>query len=158
MHNSFLEQASVLNKQKEAYATAFIVRRKIPSSGKPGDKAIITKNGEIHGWIGGGCTRGIILKEALGAIQDGKSRFVSISPDSDETTTSHTKIYKMTCQSGGEVEVYIEPVLPRPHIVIFGSTHIARALAKIAKAMDYKVSAVVYQVDKNSYPNIDELD
>ncbi len=157
MHNSFLEQATTLNKGKESYATAFIVRRKIPSSGKPGDKAIITKDGQIHGWIGGGCTRGIVLKEALNAIQEGKPRLVSISPEARENAASGVKNYAMTCQSGGEVEVYIEPVLPKPHIVIFGSSHIAMALAKISKAMGYQVSAVMPKPDKAVYPEVDNL-
>jgi len=155
--NTFLEKALTLKSSNEAYATAFIVRRTIPSSGKPGDKAIITKDGNIHGWIGGGCTQGIVLKEALESMQDGKPRFVSISPNVQESTVRHTKTYTMTCQSGGEVDVYIEPVLPKPHIVIFGTSHIAMALAKLSKTMDYTVSAVMSEPDKVVFPTADNL-
>jgi len=155
--NTFLEKALILKASNEAYATAFIVRRTMPSSGKPGDKAIITKDGNIHGWIGGGCTQGIVLKEALESLRDGKPRFVSISPNTQENTMRHTKIYTMTCQSGGEVDVYIEPVLPKPHIVIFGNSHIAMALAKISKAMDYTVSVVMNVPDKVVFPTADNL-
>lgn len=157
MHNEFLQKAQKLNEGKEAYATAIIVRRKIPSSGKPGDKAIITKDGQIHGWIGGGCTRGIVLKESLLAIREGKSRLISISPDANLGDSSYSKMYSMTCQSGGEVDVYIEPVLPKPHIVIFGTSHIAMALSKISKAMSYQVSCVVQVADKNLFPQADQL-
>ena len=100
MHSSFINKAKLLNESMEPYATAFIVSRKIPSSGKPGDRAIITHNGEIHGWIGGGCTRGIVLKEALLSLKDGKPRLVKISPEAQIDLTSNTKIYTMTCQSG----------------------------------------------------------
>lgn len=157
MHNEFLQKAKKLNEGKEAYATAIIVRRKIPSSGKPGDKAIITKDGQIHGWIGGGCTRGIVLKESLLAIQEGKPRLISISPDANASSSSYSKMYKMTCQSGGEVDVYIEPVLPKPHIIIFGTSHIAMALCRISKAMSYQVSCVVQDTDKNLFPEADQL-
>ena len=157
MHNSFLEKAKLLNQNNEAYAMAFIIRRLIPSSGKPGDKAIITKEGHIHGWIGGGCTRGIVLKEALLSLKEGKPRTVSISPSAKNNLPDHIKTYTMTCQSGGEVDIYIEPVLPKPHIVIFGVSHIGMALSKIAKSMDYEVSAISNKVDKNLFPDADHL-
>lgn len=155
MRNEFINKVTSLRNDAEPFATAMIVRRKTPSSGKPGDKAIITKDGQIHGWIGGGCTRGIILKEALLAIKERKPRFVTISPVKRDSIFSNTKIYSMTCQSGGEVEAYIEPVLPKPQIVIFGNSHIGMALAKLAKAMDYHVDVVQNKVDKVVYPTAD---
>ncbi|MEL6143071.1 MAG: XdhC family protein, partial [Bacteroidota bacterium] len=152
MHKSFLAKAARLSKENIPFATAYIVRRKSPSSGKPGDKAVITENGQIYGWIGGGCTRGIVLKEALLSLQDRKPRLVIISPNAQETTSGSTKVYNMTCQSGGEVEVYIEPILPMPQLLIFGSSHIAMALAKIGKSMDYQVQVVMSNVDSSLFP------
>lgn len=157
MHNSFLNTAAVLNQKNQAYATAIIVRRKIPSSGKPGDKAIITSDGTIHGWIGGGCTRGIVLKEALLALQDRQPRMVYISPDAIASDEPGTKLYRMTCQSGGEVEVYIEPILPKPQLLIFGTSHIAMALAKIGKAMEYQVDVVMTTAESNVFPEADSV-
>ena len=136
MRNEFVGKLIELRDNAVPFATAIIVRRLAPSSGKPGDQAVITPDGKIHGWIGGGCTRGIVLKEALLAIKERKPRFVTISPERRESSFPNTKIYSMTCQSGGEVEVYIEPVLPKPHIMIFGNSHIGMALSKLAKAMD----------------------
>ncbi len=155
MHNAYLDKIIALRESNTPYASAMIVGRKQPSSGKPGDKAIITADGQIHGWIGGGCTRGIVLKEALLALRDRKPRLVSISPERKEATFSHVKTYSMTCQSGGEVEVYIEPVHPKPQIVIFGTSHIGRALARLAKAMDYRVEVVMNSIDKVVYPEAD---
>ena len=157
MRNEFVDKVMALRNSTEAYATAMIVRRKTPSSGKPGDKAVITSDGKIHGWIGGGCTRGIVLKEALLSMKDRKPRLVLITKDQKKNNLSNTKIYSMTCQSGGEVEVYIEPVMPTPQLVIFGNSHIGMALAKIAKAMDYSVDVVQNVVDKNVYPTADKL-
>ena len=157
MRNEFVDKLIALRNNSEPFATAMIVRRKTPSSGKPGDQAIITADGKIHGWIGGGCTRGIVLKEALLAMKDRKARFITISPEKQTSTFTNTKIYSMTCQSGGEVEVYIEPVLPKPQIVIFGNSHIGMALAKLAKAMDYRVDVVQSKIDKVVYPTADNL-
>ena len=157
MRSEYLEKAQYYNQQRIPYATAVIVKRTIPTSGKPGDKAIILSDGTIHGWIGGGCTRGIVLKEAIESMQEGKPRYVSISPDSNALSDAHTKIYKMTCQSGGEVDVYIEPVLPKPQLAIFGKSHIGMALSKIARALDYEVVAINKGADKNVYPNANRL-
>lgn len=157
MHKSFLDKAASLSANNVPFATAHIVRRKNPSSGKPGDKAIITQEGNIYGWIGGGCTRGIVLKEALLAMRDRKPRMVFISPDAKEATSDATRIYNMTCQSGGEVEVYIEPVMPQPQLLIFGSSHIAMALAKLAHTMEYQVQAVMSSVDSSLFPGADQV-
>ena len=155
MRNKYLDKIIALRESKTPYATAIIVGRRQPSSGKPGDKAIITPDGQIHGWIGGGCTRGIVLKEALLALRDRKSRLVAISPEERQEGCSHSKHYHMTCQSGGEVEVYIEPVHPKPQILIFGTSHIGRALARLAKAMDYRLEVVMNTVDQLVYPEAD---
>ncbi|NRB49166.1 MAG: XdhC family protein [Saprospiraceae bacterium] len=157
MFNEFLTATESLYKEKEPFAWAFIINRTIPSSGKPGDKAIIKRDGTLIGWIGGGCTRGIVLKEAQAAINDGKPRLVKIAPDQTEEQKAGVQTYTMTCQSGGAVEVYIEPVLPRPHLVIMGKSHVAMALAKLGKAMDYQVSVVASHADKVSFPTADQI-
>ena len=158
MHNQLIKIINELNDQRQRYAKATVVRRKIPSSGKPGDSAIILEDGSMHGWIGGGCTRGIVLKEALLAINDGKPRFISISPDAGEQYDGDTRLYTMTCQSGGTVDLFIEPVLPKPQLVIFGNSHIAIALAKIALVMDYRVTAIHPHLDATDYGNLEGLE
>ena len=157
MHKSFIDKINSLEEEGKAFATAFIVRRRKPSSGKPGDKAIITEDGKIFGWIGGGCTRGIVLKEALLSMQDRKPRLVSIAKDQKVAPMGNTKTYSMTCQSDGEVEVYIEPVLPKPSVFIFGSSHIALAVAKIAKSMDYRVACYVSNLANQNFEDVDEV-
>ena len=157
MFNEFLKAAQEMYESREAFAIAFVVNRKHPSSGKPGDKAVIKKDGTIKGWIGGGCTKGIIYKEALAAMQDGKARLVKISPDQLEKSTEGVMTYMMTCHSGGSVEVYIEPVLPKPALLIFGRSHIGMALEKIAKSMGYTVNVVLTNVDRDAFPNADQV-
>lgn len=155
MFNEFLNKSNQLYQGSEPFAIAFVVNRQVPSSGKPGDKAVIEKNGQITGWIGGGCTRGIVLKEALSSIADGKPRLVRISPDGETLESSNVVSYNMTCHSGGAVEIYIEPVLPKPHLLIMGKSHVAMALNKIGKAMDYRVSVVSKGADQIVFPGAD---
>lgn len=157
MFNNFLKTTQDLYKTKEPFAIALVVNRQIPSSGKPGDKAIIQQDGKIIGWIGGGCTRGIILKEAATAMQDGKPRLVRIGGADSANSNPNVKEYKMTCHSGGAVEVYIEPVLPRPQILIMGKSHVAMALSRISKAMDYTVNVFASGADAVAFPDADHI-
>ena len=157
MFNEFLSEANHLYGEREPFAIAFVVNRQAPSSGKPGDKAVIHKNGKITGWIGGGCTRGIVLKEAGEAMKDGKPRLVRITPEGKTESMPGVIDYNMTCQSGGAVEVYIEPVLPRPQLLIMGKSHVAMALHRIAKAMDYSVTVVSKGAEKVMFPGADTI-
>ena len=78
MYEEFFDKLEELRKKNEPFVTATVVRREVPSSGKSGDKAIIDKFGKMTGWIGGGCVKGIILKEADDAIKSGRSRLVKV--------------------------------------------------------------------------------
>jgi xanthine dehydrogenase accessory factor len=157
MFNEFLNKTRELHQKREPFAIAFVVNRQAPSSGKPGDKAVIEKNGRITGWIGGGCTRGIVLKEAAQAIRDGKPRMLRISPDIDSEPKPGVMDYKMTCHSGGSVELYIEPVLPRPEVLIMGKSQVAMALHRLAKAMDYTVTIATKGADQVHFPQADRI-
>ena len=155
MFSDFLKAAQQNYDAQQAFAMAMVVRRKIPSSGKPGDKAIIKPDGSLIGWIGGGCTRGIVIKEGLEAIREGKPRLLRISLSDNLPEIPGVIDYKMTCLSGGTVEVYIEPVLPAPHLIIVGKSHVAMALSKLARVMNYSVSAFGQKVDAVMFPDAD---
>ena len=156
MFNDVFKEALELSNTRETYALAMVVSREVPTSGKPGDKAIIRRDGSISGWIGGGCTRGIVLKEALAAMQDGKPRLVKIDNNAHPSTKPGVVKYHMTCQSGGAIEVYIEPVLPKPHLMIMGKSHIAMALSRLGKTMGYSVSLVADAIDTEAFPEADQ--
>ena len=74
MFDQFFTKAAELTAKGEAFVVATVVRYVAPSSGKPGNKAIITAEGELSGWIGGGCAQPVVIKEALKALQDGRAR------------------------------------------------------------------------------------
>ncbi len=138
-------------------AVATVVRREAPTSGKPGDKALILPNGEVKGWIGGGCTKGIVIKEALESIKEQTSRLVRIQTDIDAPELPGVKNYKMTCMSGGTVEVFIEPINPTMEIQIFGRSHIARALSEIGHAAGYAITVISDLADEETFPSADKI-
>lgn len=133
-------------------AVAQVIDRQAPSSSKVTDKAIILESGELVGWIGGGCVRGIVIKEALEVISSKRYRKVRISPEGGLSSGTHIKNYIMSCQSGGTVEVMIEPVFPLPELIVVGKSNIARKLASIAAAADFKVTAMAKDADEHMFP------
>ena len=150
MFDDFLKKSAELIGRGEPFATATVVRCQAPSSGKPGDKAIIHRNGEIWGWIGGGCAQPVVIKEALKSLADRRPRLVRISP-SPEGAEEGIVDYTMTCHSGGSLDIYIEPVLASPHVVILGRSPVAQTLARLGRDIGYSTSVVATEELKREY-------
>jgi len=162
MFDDIVEELRKYLQEGETVALAQVVWRQAPSSGKPGDKAIIRSNGSITGWIGGGCVKSIALKEGLKAIEEQKHRLVKIAPEYSESddadnSSESLKTYKMTCHSGGSLDIFIEPIMPKPHIIILGKSNISSALSKISKATGYKVTVMSPGIEKDMFPESDQL-
>ncbi|HMH16994.1 MAG TPA: XdhC family protein [Burkholderiales bacterium] len=157
MRPDLLALASNLAAREERFALITVVRREPPSSARVGDAAVVTENGEYHGWVGGGCTRSTVLREALRSIADGEPRLISLSPEPDEGERAGVLALPMTCDSGGTVEIYVEPVLPVARLLLFGSSPAVRVLARIGHAMGYRVEVVDPDADKASFPDAERV-
>jgi xanthine dehydrogenase accessory factor len=157
MFDEFFTKAHELTQQGVPFATAIVVRAEKPTSGKPGDKAIITGAGVMYGWIGGSCAQPTVVKEALRALRDDESRFIRLSPDPAQQPPREGLIdVPMTCFSGGTLEIYIEPQQPRSRLLIVGSLPTARALAQLGQAMNYHVMLVDLE-GAGDHPYADEV-
>lgn len=156
MRRELLDLAADLARRGEPFALATVVGRKAPVSTHVGDTAIVTRDGSFHGWVGGSCTRPTVLAEAQQALADGRPRRVVLDPE-PAARTDGAHVFPMTCHSGGSVEIHIQPVLPAPHLVVYGVSPTARALARLAKAMGYAVSAVDPMADASAFPQADRL-
>jgi xanthine dehydrogenase accessory factor len=138
MFDEFFSKAHELIRQGVPFATAIVVRAEKPTSGKPGDKAIITADGTMHGWIGGSCAQPTVIREALKALRADESRFVRLSPNPlEQVPREGLDDVPMTCFSGGTLEIYIEPQQPQPRLIVIGNLPVARALAQLGQAMSY---------------------
>ena len=106
-----------LTQTGESFALATVVRVEKPISAKPGDKALIKSDGSLHGWVGGGCSQDVIVREARKALQDGQPRFLRLVGGGVTTSEKRDGLleFPITCYSGGTMEVFIEAVLPRPN-------------------------------------------
>jgi xanthine dehydrogenase accessory factor len=139
-----LKQAGELERSGEAFALATVVWRQGPSSSQQGARAIITAGGEVHGWIGGACAEPVVIREAQRVISDSTPRLLLLgSPDQfGAAIPDGITVVPISCQSEGALEVYIEPVVPAPHLVIVGRSPMAHTLADLARALNWRTDLV----------------
>jgi xanthine dehydrogenase accessory factor len=137
-----LERASELARQGHAFALATVVWRQGPSSGQLGSRAIITADGEVHGWIGGACAEPVVIREARQVIAEGEPRLLLLgTPDQfGETVPEGMTVVPIACQSEGALEVFIEPVQPAPRLVVVGRSPMAQTLAALAGALGWRTA------------------
>lgn len=148
------DQCNDLRAREEPFVLATVVAYKNPQSAKPGSKAIIKADGSMTGWIGGGCVQPIVLREAKLALQTGNPKLLTISPDAPREDWEGVQSFRMTCEGGGSLEIYLEPFLPKPQLVILGSSPVAETLAKLGALLEFKV--VSLPDPKNAKDHIDE--
>jgi xanthine dehydrogenase accessory factor len=123
---------------------ATVVRCEAPTSARPGDKAVITPDGSLTGWIGGSCSEPAVRREALRALADGRPRVLRIAAAADvaEVREADRVTMATTCPSGGSLEVFIDPQVPAPVLLAFGDTPVAVTIARLAELVGFAARAV----------------
>jgi xanthine dehydrogenase accessory factor len=144
-----LEQAALRQAKGQTFALATVVRTISVTAAKAGAKALIGPDGSIEeGWIGGGCARAAVVKAAQQCMADGQSRLVSIAPKDALAELGAAAgeerggvfYAKNSCPSQGTMDIFVEPVLPSPRLLILGASPVAVALAKLAPSMGFAVT------------------
>lgn len=162
--SDILTQIADLTHAGEAFALATVVRTVAATAAKAGAKAIIRADGTVsEGWIGGGCARGAVLKAAREALEDGRPRLVSVQPE--ELLAEHgveagserdgIRFARNMCPSKGTMDVFVEPMLPAPGLVILGSSPVAVALAEIAPRFGFHVTICAPQAEQAAFERAD---
>jgi xanthine dehydrogenase accessory factor len=144
---NFFERVAALQRDGEPFAVATVVGRRAPVSAHLGDRAIVHADGRMDGFVGGACAREIVRLQALEAIRARQPRLVSISPDAhaaqaDGASPERVEV-AMTCASEGAVDVYVEPFVQARALVVVGATPVAEAVARLGRALDYRVTRIV---------------
>ena len=139
-----LAEMGELTRLGQPFALATVVWRQGPSSSQPGSRAIITAEGELRGWIGGACAEPVVIREAQQVIADGTARLLLLgTPDQfGEAVPDGMTVVPISCQSEGALEIYIEPVVPVPHLVVVGSSPMAQTLAGLGAALGWRADLV----------------
>ncbi len=157
MRADLIQLASDLTERGVLFALVTVVRREAPSSARVGDTALITESGTFHGWLGGSCTQPTAVREALAALASGEPRLVVLSSDPGPDPRPGVIVLPMTCHSGGNVDLYIEPVLPKPRLFLFGTSPTARALARLSHVLGYAVEVIDPLADQALFPHADRV-
>lgn len=147
---SFYAKAAELCEQRQAFAVATVVRVEGSASAKPGSKALIDDRGKIvMGWVGGGCAESAVRSEALRAIKSEKPLLISLNMQDEVLGVG------MPC--GGMMDVYIEPVVPQPTLLIAGHGRLAETLAALGHMMNFSVIVHDPSADPAAFPHAERV-
>ncbi len=163
-HVEVLDLVARMKAAEESFVLATVVRTVSVTAAKAGAKAIIRPDGTIvAGWIGGGCARGAVLKAAREALADGIPRMVSVQPENllaelgvrPGETKEGVRFAANMCPSKGTMDIFVEPVLPHPELIILGASPVALSLAAQARPLGYHVSLAAPAADLVTTPDVD---
>ena len=136
-----MELAVQLARTGQSYALATVVWRKPPSSGQHGSKAVITSDGQLYGWIGGACAEPVVIREAKRVLAAGEPSLIWLGQDADFADMhipDGVLTIPMSCQSEGALQLYIEPVLVAPEVVIVGRSPMAVTLLELVRGVGWQ--------------------
>ncbi len=163
MPYDIFERIYELNRAGESFAVATVVRVEKPISAKQGDKAIIKADGSLVGWIGGGCAQDTVIREAKKVILEGQPRFLrlvgkggSVGAGLKPAPTGVVE-FPITCHSGGTLDIYLEPVLPRPQLILLGNSQVAITLAKLANVLNFQVDVFDPLATSQEFPEANSI-
>ena len=139
-----VEQAAELVRCGEEFALATVVWRQGPSSGRVGSRAIITRDGQLQGFIGGACAEPVVLREAVRVIESREPRLLFLgTTDVPQSQLPEGMLYiPMSCQSEGALQIYVEPVVPALDLVVVGGSPMTRTLADLAATLGWQARVV----------------
>ncbi len=150
MVSDFYHKAAELASQGKSFAIATVVRVEGSSSARRGSKAIIDPMGSLLlGWVGGGCAESAVRSEALKSIETEKPRMITVDMSEEHLGVG------MPC--GGTMDIFIEPVLPRPELLIVGHGRIAETLAALGHLMGFSITVNDPAADRSSFPQAEKL-
>ncbi|MBD8874746.1 XdhC family protein [Roseibium polysiphoniae] len=164
-HEDLHDLMSRLRRAGEPFSLATVVRTISVTAAKAGAKAVIRADGSIAGgWIGGGCARGAVLKASREALADGETRLISIQPEdllkdrgvSAGEEKDGIRFASNMCPSQGTMDIFVEPVLPRPSLVILGASPVAIALADLGPRVGFDVTVCAPSEDQEAFAAANE--
>jgi xanthine dehydrogenase accessory factor len=155
--DNVLDRAAELRERGETFVVATVVRVDPPTSARPGDKALIAADGTLWGWIGGSCSESLVRREALHAMGDGQPRLVKIAPDQAPEHQHGVVAHVSTCPSAGSLDVFIDPHMPRPLLLVIGETPAAHTLVRLGATIGYETCAVHPGALATDFPEADRV-
>lgn len=137
------QRAAELRAERVPFVHARVVLADRPTSAKPGDEAIVFADGTMEGFVGGTCAESTVRAQSLALLDSGDPLLLRITPAPEEDPEPRPDRLTVhnPCLSGGTLEIFLEPVVPAPLLVVHGDSPIAAALAALAQRLDYQVAS-----------------
>jgi xanthine dehydrogenase accessory factor len=140
------QQAAELRRSRVAYVQARVVLAERPTSAHPGDEALVLGDGTMAGFVGGSCAESTVRSHALALLDSGETELLRICPagsseNQPEPDLPGRVVVHNPCLSGGTLEIFLEPVVPAPLVLVVGTTPIANALIALGASLAYEVRA-----------------
>ena len=157
--HDLLATATRLLQQDQPYALVTVLRVQAPASARPGDKAIVTPDGIVQGWIGGGCAQPAVLRTVRQALSSGRAQMIRIAPAEEGLMRELEDVleFGMACHSGGTLELFVDPMLPRARLTLIGDSPLAVALAGLAPRVGLPVTVVAHGADAARFPDAERV-
>jgi len=150
MKPDYNELVLSLSRSGQSFCTATVVKAEGSTSARAGSKAIVGADGKLlFGYVGGGCAEATVAQEAIDALADGEPRTVSLELTDELGGTG------MPC--GGRMEIFVEPHVPRPHLLALGHGRLVEALTEIGSRAGYRVTVDDPQGTSAGYPSADAV-
>jgi xanthine dehydrogenase accessory factor len=142
MTTSTAERARELTAARRPFVHATVVRAQEPTSARAGDDAVILADGSIEGFVGGVCAETSVRAAAMDTLRDGNSMLLRVLPEESAgfPETPGALVVVNPCHSGGAIEIFLRPVLPKPLIAVAGESPISRAVTELAGFLDFEVT------------------
>jgi xanthine dehydrogenase accessory factor len=131
-------RAAELRAQRVPFVHARVVLAERPTSAKPGDEALVLPDGTLEGFVGGTCAESTVRAQALTLLDSGESLVLRIAPTEEAPQPGKVTVHN-PCLSGGTLEVFLEPVVPAPLLVVHGDTPIGRAVARLGAELRWSI-------------------
>ena len=157
-HEDLIDSMIRHKDDNQPFVLATVVRTEDSTAGNPGDKAIIRADGTVIGWVGGGCALGAVKKAAAAALEDGRPRLIRVSPRDmleDEAPGDGLELHPSSCPSRGTTEIFIDPIMQRPSLLVVGTSPVAKSLCGLAKPLGYAVTVAGAAEDLAAFEDAD---
>lgn len=153
--DTVLEAARRLQQAGTPCALVSVVKALPPASAHPGDKAVVTADGEMQGWVGGGCAQPAVIRTVRQALADGRARLIRIAPaeEGHERDLGDVLEFGMACHSGGTLELFVDPLLPRAELVVIGNSPVAASLVQLGPRVGFAVTLVAQGAQAADHPD-----
>jgi len=140
-----MERAVELVRSGQSFAMATVVWRKPPSSGHHGSRAIVMPDGTLHGWVGGACAEPVLIREATKVLAEGRPALIWLGQQEDFDgmhVPDGVLTVPIACQSDGALQIFIEPVMAQPQVLVIGRSPMAFTLIELVRDLGWRAELI----------------